>query len=160
MYIGSSARTVNPSEIIDQKEYTVSDSSDIIVNTIDYYRFYCNYTPGNVSLFVQGILVASSAYVADNGTDVRIEKATVTLASTAEIQIIGYNVPTSQMLERSDVSITGGNITGVEHVGSNFFMNKNSFAADITIPENTNAFFCGPVDFTGTINVNGVLNIL
>ena len=160
MYIGSSARTVNPSEIIDKKEYTISGSTDIVVNGIDYYRFYCNYTPGNVSLFVQGALIASSVYIADNGTDVRIQKSTVSLTSTDEIQIIGYNVPTSQILERSDVSITGGNINGVEQVGAKFFMNKNSYTADLTIPSDTNAFFCGPVNFTGTINVNGVLNIL
>ena len=37
---------------------------------------------------------------------------------------------------------------------------ENNGKIDLTIPAGYNCFLCGPVDFTGTVNVEGVMNIL
>lgn len=114
-YIGSTPRNVNTRSAIDHQSY-LGSQADTSTNS-GYYTFYVNYTPGNVSVVLRGVHMADSDFVATTGTDVRISTSTITLASDDVIEIIGYGVPTSQVLERSDVNITGGQISNTTVAG-------------------------------------------
>ena len=157
-YIGASSRNINTRTLVDHQYFT-GGQADSSTNS-GYYTFYVNYTPGNVTVILRGITLGSTDYIATNGTDIRIATADVTLNSDDSIEIIGYSVPASNVLERSDVNITGGQITGVQKTDSRLFMNDNSYTDDLTIPSGKNCFFCGPVNFTGTLDIQGVLNII
>lgn len=157
-YFGSSPRNTNTRSVIDHQSY-LGSQADTSTNS-GYYTFYCNYTIGNVSVVLRGVHLADSDYTATNGTDIRIATSSITLNNDDVIEIIGHTVPSSQILERSDVSITGGQAINLEKVDSKFYMNKNEYTANLTIPSGYNAFFCGPLNFTGTINVEGILNII
>tara|TARA_A100001015_G_scaffold317104_1_gene433163 strand:+ start:948 stop:1427 length:480 start_codon:yes stop_codon:yes gene_type:complete len=157
-YIGSSPKNINTRSVIDHKEY-LGSHADTSTNS-GFYTFYANYTPGNVSVIIRGVNAGSSDYTATNGTDIRISTSTLTLNNDDVIEIIGYTTPSSQILERSDVNITGGQAINLEKLDAKLFMNKNEYTANLTIPAGSNGFFCGPVSFTGTINIEGVLNII
>lgn len=157
-YIGAAPRATNTRTVIDVQEY-LGSQADTSTNA-GYYTFYVNYTPGNVNVMVRGVVLAVSDFIGTNGTDIRISTSDITLNNEDVIQIVGYTVPSSNVLERSDVSITGGYAVNMDRVDSRYYMNKNQYSIDVTIPSGYNAFFCGPVDFTGTINIEGVLNII
>jgi hypothetical protein len=89
-----------------------------------------NYTPGNVSVVIRGVHMASSDYTATNGTDVRISTSTITLANDDVIEIIGYGIPSSQILERSDVNITGGQAVNLTQVGASSYKVGNTEVID------------------------------
>jgi hypothetical protein len=74
--------------------------------------------------------MASSDYTATNGTDVRISTSTITLANDDVIEIIGYGIPSSQILERSDVNITGGQAINLTQVGSSSYKVGNTEVID------------------------------
>ena len=155
-YLGSSPRTINTRATIDHRSFTGAEEDDGT-----YYIWNVNYTPGMVSVVVRGVHMADSDYVATNGTQVKILKSILTLDNANDdVEIIGYTAPVSQVLERSDVNITGGQASNLEKVDSKFYLNKDTFTTDLTIPAGFNCFLCGPVDFTGTANVEGVMNIL
>jgi hypothetical protein len=157
-YIGSSARNTNTRSLIDHKEY-LGSHADTSTNS-GYYTFYVNYKPGNITVVIRGINMASSDYIATNGSDVRISTSSITLQNDDVIEIIGYSVPNSNVLERSDVNITGGQAINLEKVDAKYYMNRNEYTADLTVPAGYNAFFAGPINFTGTLNVEGTLNII
>jgi large exoprotein involved in heme utilization and adhesion len=157
-YIGSAPRATNTRTIIDHKFYTGSQA-DSSTNS-GYYTFYVNYTVGQITVLVRGIAMDHNDFVATNGTDVRISTSLITLANEDTIELIGHIVPSANVLERSDVNITGGRITGVQSTDSRLFMNDNEYTDDLTIASGKNAFFCGPVNFTGTLDIQGVLNIV
>lgn len=155
-YLGSSPRTINTRATIDHRSFTGAEEDDGT-----YYIWNVNYTPGMVSVVVRGVHMADSDYVATNGTQVKILKSILTLDNANDdIEIVGYTAPVSQVLERSDVNITGGQASNLEKVDSKFYLNKDTFTTDLTVPAGFNCFLCGPVDFTGTVNVEGVMNIL
>ena len=156
-YFGSNPKTINTRYITDHQEYI--GTGDTSTNS-GYYTFYANYTPGQVSVIIRGVHLASSDYLATNGTDIRILQSSITLNADDVIEIIGHTVPASQVLERSDVNITGGQASNLEKVDAKYYMNRDTFTADMHVPAGYNAFFAGPVNFTGTINVEGVLNVI
>ena len=108
-YFGSSPRNTNTRSVIDHQSY-LGSQADTSTNS-GYYTFYCNYTIGNVSVILRGVHMADSDYTATNGTDIRIATSSFTLNNDDVIEIIGHTVPSSQILERSDVNITGGAIS-------------------------------------------------
>jgi len=59
--------------------------------------------------------------------------------------------PTQMQTDTSDEAI--------EQSGR-FFTNDETIPDDITIASGKNTFVCGPANFTGTIEVNGVLNVI
>jgi len=118
-YLGASPRNINTRSVIDHQEY-LGSQADTSTNS-GYYTFYVNYTPGNVSVVIRGVHMASSDYTATNGTDVRISTSTITLANDDVIEIIGYGIPSSQILERSDVNITGGQAVNLTQVGASSY---------------------------------------
>ena len=108
-YFGSSPRNTNTRSVIDHQSY-LGSQADTSTNS-GYYTFYCNYTIGNVSVILRGVHMADSDYTATNGTDIRISTSSFTINNDDVIEIIGHTVPSSQILERSDVNITGGAIS-------------------------------------------------
>lgn len=127
-YLGASPRNINTRSVIDHQEY-LGSQADTSTNS-GYYTFYVNYTPGNVSVVIRGVHMASSDYTATNGTDVRISTSTITLANDDVIEIIGYGIPSSQILERSDVNITGGQAINLTQVGSSSYKVGNTEVID------------------------------
>ena len=127
-YLGASPRNINTRSVIDHQEY-LGSQADTSTNS-GYYTFYVNYTPGNVSVVVRGVHMASSDYTATNGTDVRISTSTITLANDDVIEIIGYGIPSSQILERSDVNITGGQAINLTQVGASSYKVGNTEVID------------------------------
>jgi len=123
-YLGASPRNINTRSVIDHQEY-LGSQADTSTNS-GYYTFYVNYTPGNVSVVIRGVHMASSDYTATNGTDVRISTSTITLANDDVIEIIGYGIPSSQILERSDVNITGGQAVNLTQVGASSYKVGNT----------------------------------
>ena len=111
-YIGSAIKNVNTRSAIDHQQF-LGSTADTITNP-GYYTFYVNYSPGNVTVIVAGSHISHTDYIATNGTDVRISNSAVTINANDAVEITGYNIPTSQVLERSDVNITGGKISGIE----------------------------------------------
>lgn len=158
--LGAVARPniTSSSTIIDHKEY-LGGHADTISNP-GYYTFYAHYTPGNVSVIVRGINMASSDYTATSGKDILISTSAITLNSDDTIQIIGYGTSTSSILTRSDMNITGGQAINLEKVDSKMYMNRNEYSANLHVPAGYNAFFAGPMNFTGTLTIDGVLNII
>ena len=156
--IGS--KVINVSErkdVFEHKEFTGADA-DTSTNS-GYYTFYVNYQTG-VDVFVRGVRMANTDYTSSNGTDVRIATTAITINTEDVIQITGYNAPASQILEKSDVNITGGTISNLDRVKSKMFVNANTFSDNLTVGAGENVFLCGPVDFTGQLSVNGTLNII
>lgn len=43
---------------------------------------------------------------------------------------------------------------------ASFFTHLATIPDDFTIPSTKNCFLCGPVNFTGSVDVNGVLNVV
>ena len=127
-YLGASPRNINTRSVIDHQEY-LGSQADTSTNS-GYYTFYVNYTPGNVSVVIRGVHMASSDYTATNGTDVRISTSTITLANDDVIEIIGYGIPSSQILERSDVNITGGQAVNLTQVGASSYKVGNTEVID------------------------------
>jgi len=127
-YLGASPRNINTRSVIDHQEY-LGSQADTSTNS-GYYTFYVNYTPGNVSVVIRGVHMASSDYTATNGTDVRISTSTITLANDDVIEIIGYGIPSSQILERSDVNITGGQAINLTQVGASSYKVGNTEVID------------------------------
>ena len=111
-YIGSAIKNINTRSAIDHQQF-LGSTADTITNP-GYYTFYVNYSPGNVTVIVAGSHISHTDYIATNGTDVRISNSAVTINANDAVEITGYNIPTSQVLERSDVNITGGKISGIE----------------------------------------------
>lgn len=157
-YLGSTPKSTNSRSVIDTKEY-LGFHADTSTNS-GYYTFYANYTPGHVNVIVRGIVLAETDFIAINGTDIRISTSDVTLNNADVIQIVGYTLPVSNVLERSDVSISGGYAINMDRVESRYYMNKNQYAVDLHIPAGYNAFLAGPMNFTGTLTIDGVLNII
>ena len=155
-YIGSSPKTINPSSSFDHRTFVGAEEDDGT-----YYIWNVNYSPGMVSVIVRGVNMATTDFVATNGTQVKILKSILTIDNANDhIEIIGYTAPISNVLERSDVNITGGQASNLEKVDSKFYLNKDTFTTNLTIPAGFNCFLCGPVSFTGTVDVQGVMNIL
>jgi hypothetical protein len=127
-YLGASPRNINTRSVIDHQEY-LGSQADTSTNS-GYYTFYVNYTPGNLSVVIRGVHMASSDYTATNGTDVRISTSTITLANDDVIEIIGYGIPSSQILERSDVNITGGQAVNLTQVGASSYKVGNTEVID------------------------------
>lgn len=157
-FIGSANKTRATKTTIDHKEY-LGGHADTLANP-GYYTFYVHYVPGNLSVIVRGIHMASSDYIALNGTDVRIQMSKITLEPDDVIELIGFGMPTDQVLTKSDLNITGGQAINLEKVDSKMYMNRNEYSADLVIPAGYNAFFAGPMNFTGTLTIDGVLNII
>lgn len=109
-YIGSSNKNVNTRSLIEHQHYLRVDADTTTYP--NYYSFQVNYTPGNITVVVGNTFLNHTEYVATNGKEVLIPTS-YTISSTDPIEIIGYNVPTSYVLERSDVNITNGIIGGV-----------------------------------------------
>ncbi len=123
-YIGSAVKSINTRSAVDHQQF-LGSSADTITNP-GYYTFYVNYSPGNISVFVAGNNISHTDYTANNGTDVRISTGTLTINPTDNVEIIGYNVPTSQVLERTEVNITGGTISNTTISNSNFIGVNNA----------------------------------
>lgn len=157
-YLGSAPRTTNAANLIDHKEY-LGANADTATNS-GYYTFVASYTPNHVSVIVRGINLATSDFVATNGVDIRIPTSSITLQAEDVIEIIGHTTTTNQVIERSDIHLTGGQAVNMQKVEARYFMNPNTYTADLHIPAANNAFFAGPVNFTGTLNVEGVLNVI
>ena len=157
-YIGSAPLNINNNTLIDHKEY-LGSQADISTNS-GFYTFVANYTPDHVSVIVRGINLAKADYVATNGTDIRISTSALALQDEDVIEIIGHDTSSSQILERSDIHLTGGQATNMEKISSKTFMNPDSYALDLTVPSGHNAFLAGPVNFTGTLNIQGRLNVI
>ncbi|MEK9694123.1 MAG: hypothetical protein VW270_00085 [Candidatus Poseidoniales archaeon] len=111
-FIGNTHKTILPTSTIDHQKL-LGSNADTTTNA-GYSTFYVRYSPGNVSVIVNGTYLMADAYVAENGTDVRIATTTLTIAPTDQIEIIGYNLPISNILERTDVHIVGGKIAGID----------------------------------------------
>ena len=157
-FIGASNKTRATKTTIDHKYY-LGGHADTIANP-GYYTFYVHYVPGNITVIVRGIHMAESDFIALSGTDVRIRQSDITLNPDDSIELIGFGMPAADVLERSDVSITGGQAINLEKVDAKYYMNRNEYTADLTVPAGYNAFFAGPINFTGTLNVEGTLNII
>ena len=112
MFIGNTHRPVLPTSTIDHQKLLGSDA-DTVTNA-GFNTFYVSYSPGNVSVIVNGTYLMADAYVAENGTNVQIATSTMTIAPTDQIEIIGYNLPISSILERTDVHIVGGKIACID----------------------------------------------
>ena len=123
-YIGSAVKSINTRSAIDHQQF-LGSTADTITNS-GFYTFYVNYSPGNISVFVAGNNISHTDYTANNGTDVRISTGTLTINPTDNVEIIGYNVPTSQVLERTEVNITGGTISNTTISNSNFIGVNNA----------------------------------
>ena len=123
-YIGSAVKSINTRSAIDHQQF-LGSTADTITNP-GFYTFYVNYSPGNISVFVAGNNISHTDYTANNGTDVRISTGTLTINPTDNVEIIGYNVPTSQVLERAEVNITGGTISNTTISNSNFIGVNNA----------------------------------
>ena len=123
-YIGSAVKSINTRSAIDHQQF-LGSTADTITNP-GFYTFYVNYSPGNISVFVAGNNISHTDYTANNGTDVRISTGTLTINPTDNVEIIGYNVPTSQVLERTEVNITGGTISNTTISNSNFIGVNNA----------------------------------
>ena len=95
-------------DVFEHKEFTGADA-DTSTNS-GFYTFYVNYQTG-VDVYVRGVRMANTDYTSSNGTDVRIATSAITLNTEDVVQITGYNAPASQILEKSDVNITGGTIS-------------------------------------------------
>ena len=156
--LGAVTKTVSVKTTYDHKEY-LGGHADTMTNP-GYYTFYANYVPGQISVIVRGINMASSDFYALNGKDVRIDMSKITLNPDDTIEIQGFGLTSDQVLTKSDMNITGGQAINLEKVDSKFYMNRNEYSADLHIPAGYNAFFCGPLNFTGVLNVEGVLNII
>lgn len=155
-YIGNTNKSVNTRTVIDHQNYTVLQSDR---TNSGFYTFFVNYTPGNLSVFVKGVALAESDYTANNGKDVRIP-TTIPLSNEDDVEIIGYTVPATSILERSDVNITAGTIGGLRQMDSRLYLNDSTYTEDLTIDTGKNAFIAGPINFTATLNVAGTLNII
>jgi len=57
-------------------------------------------------------------------------------------------------------SNTSASLEVSSSIKPSFFINKNEYTSNVVISSTDNAFFCGPINFTGTVEVNGVLNII
>ena len=112
MFIGNTHRPVLPTSTIYHQKLLGSDA-DTVTNA-GFNTFYVSYSPGNVSVIVNGTYLMADAYVAEHGTNVQIATSTLTIAPTDQIEIIGYNLPISSILERTDVHIVGGKIAGID----------------------------------------------
>jgi hypothetical protein len=135
-YIGSAVKSINTRSAVDHQQF-LGSSADTVTNP-GYYTFYVNYSPGNISVFVAGNNISHTDYTANNGTDVRISTSTLTINPADNVEIIGYNIPTSQVLERSDVNITGGSIRNVEISDSNFLGTNNvQFSTGLPVVDST-----------------------
>jgi len=108
-YFGSNLQNVSNRSMIEHLRFLGSDA-DVTTN-LGVSTFYVNYTPENVSVIVQGNYLLPSDFEATNGKDIRISS---TINNTDVIEIIGYNVRSSVVLERTDVHITAGKIGGVD----------------------------------------------
>jgi len=93
-YIGSAVKSINTRSAVDHQQF-LGSSADTVTNP-GYYTFYVNYSPGNISVFVAGNNISHTDYTANNGTDVRISTSTLTINPADNVEIIGYNIPTSQ----------------------------------------------------------------
>tara|TARA_S200000501_G_scaffold91992_1_gene85377 strand:+ start:654 stop:1136 length:483 start_codon:yes stop_codon:yes gene_type:complete len=144
-------------DVFEHKEFTGADA-DTSTNS-GFYTYYVNYQTG-VDVYVRGVRMANTDYTSSNGTDVRIATSAITLNTEDVVQITGYNAPASQILEKSDVNITGGTISNLDRVKAKMFVNANTFSDNLTVGAGENVFLAGPVNFTGQLSINGVLNIL
>ena len=116
-YIGSAIQNVNTRSAVDHQQLLGSMADTTIQS--GYSTFFVNYSPGNVTVSVAGVQISHENYIATNGTDVRILNSAVTINANDAVEITGFNVPTSQVLERTNVNITGGTISNVDFVGAN-----------------------------------------
>jgi len=116
-YIGSAIQNVNTRSAVDHQQLLGSMADTTIQS--GYSTFFVNYSPGNVTVSVAGVQISHANYIATNGTDVRILNSAVTINANDAVEITGFNVPTSQVLERTNVNITGGTISNVDFVGAN-----------------------------------------
>ena len=119
-FIGAANKTRATKTTIDHKYY-LGGHADTIANP-GYYTFYVHYVPGNITVIVRGIHMAESDYIATNGTDVRINQSDITLNSDDSIELIGFGMPAADILQRSDVSITGGQAINLEKVDAKYYM--------------------------------------
>ena len=115
-YIGSAIQNVNTRSAVDHQQLLGSMADTTIQS--GYSTFFVNYSPGNVTVSVAGVQISHENYIATNGTDVRILNSAVTINANDAVEITGFNVPTSQVLERTNVNITGGTISNVDFVGA------------------------------------------
>ena len=116
-YIGSAIQNVNTRSAVDHQQLLGSMADTTIQS--GYSTFFVNYSPGNVTVSVAGVQISHANYIATNGTDVRILNSAVTINANDAVEITGFNVPTSQVLERTNVNITGGTISNVDFIGAN-----------------------------------------
>lgn len=156
--IGSANKTRATKTTIDHREY-LGGHADTVANP-GYYTFFLNYSPGNLTVTVRGVNLATTDYIATNGTDVRIDTSALTLNSDDVVELLGFGMPASDILGRSDVNVTGGQAINLERVDAKYYTNRNQYTSDLHVPAGYNAFFAGPINFTGTINVEGVLNVI
>ena len=165
MYIGNQVNTNRLNSTLHEHQHFTASQADNVTNA-GFYTFTVNYTPGNVQVYVRGIMLASTDFTASNGTDIRIAHSSVTLENNDSVEIIGTKLDSSNiLLEQSSVSISGGSIGGetainVKNVESDVFFNHDTFTDNLTVSANKNAMIIGPVNFTGDLTINGNLSIV
>ena len=165
MYIGNQVNTNRLNSTLHEHQHFTASQADSVTNA-GFYTFTVNYTPGNVQVYVRGIMLASTDFTASNGTDIRIAHSSVTLENNDSVEIIGTKLDSSNiLLEQSSVSISGGSIGGdtainVKNVESDVFFNHDTFTDNLTVLANKNAMIIGPVNFTGNLTIHGNLSIV
>ena len=161
MYIGNQVNTNRLNSTLHEHQHFTASQADTVTNA-GFYTFTVNYTPGNVQVYVRGILLASTDFTASNGTDIRIAQSSVTLESNDSVEIIGTKLDSSNiLLEQSSVSISGGSIGGdtainVKNIEADTYFNYPTYNEGITIPSDKNAMMVGPISLP-SLTVNGQL---
>lgn len=126
---------------------------NLVANTDQTTFVTAGYTPGNIDVFLNGVLLDPSDYTADDGFDVVLNTGAALNDILTVVAVKTFEV--ADVVPASSGGTFQGSITvdGIVTQNSAFWENSNTITSDYTVTTGKNAGTFGPVTIADGVTV-------